>query len=45
MNGTEIVRWLLYADDLVLFSTSITEAQDIMNIMNTTCKRFGLTVS
>ena len=45
MNGTEIVRWLLYADDLVLFCISIAEAQDIMNIMNITCKRFGLTIS
>ena len=45
MTGTEIVRWLLYADDLVLFCMNIAEAQDIMNIMNTTCKRFGLAIS
>ncbi|WP_411025238.1 reverse transcriptase domain-containing protein, partial [Salmonella sp. s54836] len=41
----EIVRWVLYADDFVLFCMSIAEAQEIMNIMNTTCKRFGLTIS
>ena len=40
-----MVRWLLYADDLVLFCKSIAEVKTIMNILNGTCSRFGLTIS
>ena len=45
MHGIEIIRWLLYADDLVLFCPDITQAQQIIIIMNNVCKRFGLTIS
>ena len=45
MNGLEFIKWILYADDLVLFSLSVEEANKILNMINTTCKRFGLTIS
>ena len=45
LNGVQIVRWLLYADDLALFCKSIAEVKTIMNILNGTCSRFGLTIS
>ena len=45
MHGTEFIKWLLYADDLVLFCPNIQQADDIINIMNRVCKRFGLTIS
>ena len=45
MHGTEIIKWLLYADDLVLFCPSLAQAQDAIIIMNSVCKRFGLTIS
>ena len=45
MHGVEIIKWLLYADDLVLFCSDISEAQEIVKIMNSVCKRFGLTIS
>ena len=43
--GIEILRWILYADDLVLFCKSVSEAEKILGIINDTCKRFGLTIS
>ena len=45
MVGSELIRWLLYADDLVLFCPDIAQAQEIITIMNNVCKRFGLTIS
>ena len=45
MRGTEIIRWILYADDVALFCKSVDEAEAILNILNDTCKRFGLTIS
>ena len=45
MNGLEFIKWILYADDLVLFSLSVEEANKILNMINTTCKRFGITIS
>ena len=45
LNGAQIVRWLLCADDLVLFGKSIAEVKTIMNILNDNCSRFGLTIS
>ena len=38
----EIMKWILYADDLVLFCK---EAQKILEIIHTTCTRFGLNIS
>ena len=44
MHSIEILKWLLYADDLVLFCSDISEAQEIIIIMNNVCKRFGFTI-
>ena len=45
MNGVQVIRWILYADDAVLFCKTPEDAQTILNIINDTCKRFGLTIS
>ena len=45
MSGKEIIQWILYADDLVLFCKSVAEAEQLLNIINDTCLRFGLTIS
>ena len=45
MHGLETIRWILYADDIVLFCKSISEAEQLLNIINTTCHRFGLSIS
>ena len=45
MRGIEIVRWILYADDVVLFCKSIEEAEQLLTIINDTCRRFGLLIS
>ena len=45
LNGTEMIRWILYADDVVLFCVSVQDAENILTIINNTCTRFGLTIS
>ena len=45
MSGIEIIRWILYADDMALFCKNMHEAEAILNILNDTCKRFGLNIS
>ena len=45
MRVVEFIRWILYADDVVLFCKSVSEAEKLLNIINDTCNRFGLTVS
>ena len=45
MSGVQLIRWLLYADDLVLFCPTLQQAEGILNVMNNVCKRFGLTIS
>ena len=45
MNGVELIRWLLYADDLVLFCRNVVEAEKIIQILHNTCSRFGLNIS
>ena len=45
MSGLEIIRWILYADDVVLFCRTVNDAEKILTILNDTCKRFGLTIS
>ena len=45
LNGTEVVQWILYADDIVLFSKTVDEAEKVLNILHTTCKRYGLNIS
>ncbi|XP_071941037.1 uncharacterized protein [Antedon mediterranea] len=44
-NGVEIIKWILYADDLVLFSKNVKESQQILTIICDTCRRYGLNVS
>ena len=34
MYDVEFIKWLLYADDLVLFCPNIAQAQELMIIMN-----------
>ena len=45
MSGADIIHWILYADDLVLFCKSVDEAEKLLTIINETCLRFGLTIS
>jgi retron-type reverse transcriptase len=45
LRGNDIIRWILYADDVALFCKTIVEAEKLLNIINTTCNRFGLTIS
>ncbi len=45
MRGIEIIRWILYADDVALFCNTVCEAEHLLYIINNTCKRFGLTIS
>ena len=45
LNGVQIIQWLLYADDVVLFCKNVAEAERIMNILHDTCCRFGLNIS
>ena len=45
INGVEIIRWLLYADDLLLFCRNVAEAGKILQILHNTCFRFGLNIS
>ena len=45
LNGTEVIKWILYADDVVLFCKSIKEAEEVLTILHNTCKRFGLNIS
>ena len=45
MNAKDTIRWILYADDVVLFCNSVQEAENLLNIINDTCNRFGLTIS
>ena len=45
MHGKDFLKWLLYADDLVLFCPDIFQAEEIIKILNRVCKRFGLTIS
>lgn len=45
MKGVQIIRWLLYADDLALFCKSVAEVKQIMNILNDICSRFRFTIS
>ena len=45
MSGADMIRWILYADDLALFCRSVQEAQIVMDILHRVCTRFGLTIS
>ena len=41
MSGVELIKLILYADYLFLFSLSVEEANRVLNILNDTCKRFN----
>ena len=41
LSGIEVVDWILYADDVVLFCKTPEEAEQLLIIINDTCKRFG----
>ena len=45
LSGIEVIKWILYADDVVLFAKSAEEAEKLLNIIDATCKRFGLNIS
>ena len=45
LSGTQIIKWILYADDMVVFAKTVNEAEEILKIISDTCKRFGLSVS
>ena len=45
LRDVETIRWILYADDVVLFAKSCQDAEKLLNIIHTTCKRFGLNIS
>ena len=45
MRGVEIIRWILYADDVVLFCVRAKDAKRMLTIIDDTCKRFGLNIS
>ena len=45
LRGIEIIRWILYADDVALFCKTKPEAENLLSIINKTCNRFGLTIS
>ena len=45
LNGIEVLRWILYADDMVIFCKNVSEAEQLLKIISNTCKRFGLNIS
>ena len=44
-NGTDHLRMILYADDIMVICRDIKELEVIMNIYNKVFKRFGLTIA
>ena len=44
-NGVQIIQWILYADDIVLFAENIYKVQELFRILNKTCNRYGLNIS
>ena len=45
ISGTDRLRMLLYADDIVLFCENIKELESILGIYDKTFTRFGLTIA
>ena len=45
MHGVQILQWILYADDAVLFCNTPAEAKELLSIISATCRRFGLNIS
>lgn len=44
LRGVEMIRWILYVDDVVLFCKTVSEAEQLLTIINM-CKRFGMKIS
>ena len=45
MSGVEIIQWILYAVDVILFCKSVKEAEQLLTIINANCVHLGLTTS
>ena len=45
LSGTQRLKMILYADDIVLLCENIDELSEIVSIYNSTFARFGLTIS
>lgn len=46
LNFLEIIRWIFYAADIAVFFETANEVKRYsLNILNDTCKRFGMTIS
>ncbi len=45
MSGSDRLRMVLYADDIVLFCEDVQELQSILRINDETFSRFGLTIA
>ena len=45
LNGTEVIKWILYADDVVLFAKTVRKAEMLLDILFRTCQRYGLNIS
>ena len=45
LGAIDILRWILYADDLALFTTSVKEAEELLKIIDATFREFGLTIA
>ena len=45
VSGSDRIRMLLYADDIVLFCEDVDELQSILKIYDETFTRFGLTIA
>ena len=45
LSGHQVISWILYADDLALFCTCPDQAKRLLEILNETCLRFGLTIA
>ena len=45
VSGSDRLRMLLYADDIVLFCEDVDELQSILKIYDETFTRFGLTIA
>ena len=43
-RGDEIIRWILYAEYVVLICQTIKEAESLLTLIINTCNRFGLTI-
>ena len=45
LSGTQIIKWILYDDNMVVFAKTVDEAEQILEIISNTSKQFGFSVS